>query len=42
MVIGSVTYRCELATQGHAPRTGSPEIAAWFWSNIFDFLDPPY
>jgi pimeloyl-ACP methyl ester carboxylesterase len=27
---------------GHAPRTGSPEIAAWFWENVFDFLDPPY
>jgi pimeloyl-ACP methyl ester carboxylesterase len=27
---------------GHAPRTGSPEIAAWFWENVFEFLDPPY
>ena len=27
---------------GHAPRTGSPDVAAWFWENVFDFLDPPY
>ncbi len=27
---------------GHAPRTGSPEIAAWFWENVFEFLDPPH
>lgn len=26
---------------GHAPRTGSPEIAAWYWANLFAFLDPP-
>lgn len=26
---------------GHAPRTGSPEIAAWYWDNVFAFLDPP-
>ncbi len=26
---------------GHAPRTGSPEIAAWYWESLFAFLDPP-
>ena len=24
---------------GHAPRTEGPEIAAWFWSNLFAFVD---
>jgi hypothetical protein len=25
---------------GHAPRLESPEIAAWFWQQIFAFVDP--
>jgi pimeloyl-ACP methyl ester carboxylesterase len=25
---------------GHAPRTESPEIAAWYWEQLFDFIDP--
>lgn len=24
---------------GHAPRTESPAVAAWFWSNLFAFID---
>lgn len=25
---------------GHAPRTQGPAIAEWFWTQIFDFIDP--
>ncbi|MEO1084890.1 MAG: hypothetical protein AAFY88_11665, partial [Acidobacteriota bacterium] len=28
-------------TAGHAPRTGSPADADWFWRNVFAFLDAP-
>lgn len=24
---------------GHAPRTESPAVAAWYWNTIFDFID---
>lgn len=26
---------------GHAPRIEGPEVAAWFWQTIFDFLESP-
>lgn len=26
---------------GHAPRTESPEIAAWYWETVFNFLERP-
>jgi len=25
---------------GHAPRFESPEIAAWYWSEVVAFIDP--
>lgn len=24
---------------GHAPRTQAPDVAAWYWNTIFDFID---
>lgn len=29
------------ADAGHAPRSESPEVAAWFWQTLFGFLENP-